>query len=104
MVRYGAESIVLFAVMISIHDLNVRPSTRREIVGRSLSPSELFGACRRRHTRGEQVRQRCNFSLRHPTMMPAVLLICRRNVDALSAQEDVKKGAANLKLLSESKI
>jgi len=36
--------------------------------------------------------------------MLAVLLVCRRNVDALSAQEDVKKGAANLKLLSESEI
>jgi len=36
--------------------------------------------------------------------MLAVYLVCRRNVDALSAQEDVKEGAANLKLLSESEI
>ena len=42
------------------------------------------------HTRAETN----NTVLRLVIKMLAVLLIYRRNVDALSAQEDVKKGAA----------
>lgn len=51
-----------------------------------------------------QERKTSNTVLRLVIKMLAVLLIYRRNVDAISAQEDVKNKGCHLKLLSEYEI